>query len=402
MSDAQERTEQATEKRMKEARSKGRLAKSTDLTAWVGVGAAAVMLPVTLQKGSDAAVDQLFSVRSVIESPDPAKALAALGDGLGSIMATIGPLLAVGAIAIIGAAAAQGGIHFKRPAPKFEQFNIVSGVARVFGMRALWEGAKTLLKSAVVGIGLFLVVQGLMPVLLTSGMMPVSALLSAAGGGAAGLLQAAVGAGLVLAGLDVLVVMRRNRKHTRMTKREVRDEHKNSDGDPLIRSQRRSRQLAMSRNRMIAAIGQSDVVLVNPTHIAVAIVYEPGKSAPRVVAKGAGAIALRIREKAEEARVPVVKDIPLARALHASCRLGDEIPVGLYNAVAQVLAFVMALKARGAAAGVHTMRTPTVVPAQFLSAKGAQAPGKARDEGHDVPLGAAAPAPSPAPAGGLR
>ncbi len=399
MSDAQERTEQATEKRMKEARSKGRLTKSTDLTAWVGVGAAAIMLPLTLQKGSAAAVDQLFTVRSVIESPDPAKALVALGDGLGSIMATIGPLLAVGAIAVVGAAAAQGGIHFKRLSPKFEQFNIVTGVARVFGMRALWEGAKTLLKSAVVGIGLFLVVQGLMPVLLTSGMMPIAALLSAAGGGAAGLLQAAIGAGLVLAGLDVLVVMRRNRKHTRMTKREVRDEHKNSDGDPLIRSQRRSRQLAMSRNRMIAAIGQSDVVLVNPTHFAVAISYEPGKSAPRVVAKGAGAIALRIREKAEEERVPVVKDIPLARALHASCRLGDEIPVELYNAVARVLAFVMSLRARGAAAGTHTMATPSAIPAQFLTPKGTSLSPSRPEGDNNVPLGAPS---APATAGGLQ
>lgn len=356
MSDAQERTEQATEKRMKEARSKGRLSKSTDLTAWVGVGAAAVMLPFTLQAGSTAALDQLFSVRSVIESPDPAKALAALGDGLGSIMATIGPLLAVGALAVVGAAAVQGGIHLKKLEGKYEQFNIVQGLGRVFGMRALWEGAKTLLKSGVVAIGLFLVVQGLMPVLLTSGSMPLSSLLSAASGGTAGLLQAAIGAGLVLAGLDVLVVMRRNRKHTRMSKQEVRDENKNTEGDPLVRSHRRSRQLAMSRNRMIAAIGGSDVVLVNPTHIAVAVKYEPGKSAPRVVAKGAGAIALRIREKAEEERVPIVKDIPLARALHAGCEIGDEIPVELYNSVARVLAFVLSLKQRGSAAGFHTMR----------------------------------------------
>ncbi|NUU06335.1 EscU/YscU/HrcU family type III secretion system export apparatus switch protein [Leifsonia sp. C5G2] len=356
MSDAQERTEQATEKRMKEARSKGRLAKSTDLTAWVGVGAAAVMLPFTLQTGSNAAVGQLFAVRSVIESPDPAKALAALGEGLGSIMATIGPLLGVGALAVVGAAAVQGGIHFKKLEGKYEQFNVVKGLGRVFGMRALWEGAKTLLKSAVVGIGLFLVVQGLMPVLLTSGSMPLASLLSAASGGTAGLLQAAIGAGLVLAGLDVLVVMRRNRKHTRMSKQEVRDENKNSEGDPLVRSHRRSRQLAMSRNRMIAAIGGADVVLVNPTHIAVAVKYEPGKSAPRVVAKGAGAIALRIREKAEAERVPIVKDIPLARALHAGCEIGEEIPVELYNSVARVLAFVMSLKQRGSAAGFHTMR----------------------------------------------
>lgn len=358
MTDAQERTEQATEKRMKEAREKGRLGKSNDLTAWVGVGAAAVMLPFTIQLGTTAAVDQMFSVRSVIESPDPAKAVAALGDGLASILPTIGALLAVSAIAIVGAAAAQGGIHLKKLEGKYEQFDIVKGVGRVFGMRALWEGAKTLLKSAVVGIGLYLVVQGLMPVLLMAGSLSLSSLLEAASAGAGGLLQAAIGAGLVLAALDVLVVMRRNRKQTRMTKREVRDENKNSDGDPLIKSQRRARQLAMSRNRMISAIASSDVVLVNPTHIAIAIKYEPGKSAPRVVAKGAGVIAQRIREKAEEERVPIVKDIPLARALHAGCKLGDEIPVELYNSVARVLAFVMSLKARGAATGIHTM-TPT-------------------------------------------
>lgn len=362
MSDAQERTEQATDKRMKEARSKGRLGKSMDLTAWVGVGAAAVMLPFTIDLGSKAGIEQIFSVKTIIESPDPAKALQMLGDALNTILVTIGPLLIVTALAVIAAAAAQGGIHFKKFEGKYEQFDIVKGIARVFGMRALWEGAKTLLKSGVVAIGLFLVVQGLMPVLLTAGSLSLNSLLAAASSGAGGLLQAAVGAGLVLAGLDILVVMRRNRKQTRMTKREVRDENKNSDGDPLVKSQRRSRQLAMSRNRMIAAIGGSDVVLVNPTHIAVALKYEPGKSAPRVVAKGAGTIASRIREKAEEERVPIVKDVPLARALHSACQLGDEIPVELYNSVARVLAFVMSLKARGSAHGVHTMVAP--VPAQ--------------------------------------
>jgi flagellar biosynthetic protein FlhB len=103
----------------------------------------------------------------------------------------------------------------------------------------------------------------------------------------------------------------------------------------------------MSRNRMIAAIGSADVVLVNPTHYAVAIKYEPGKSAPRVVAKGAGAIAARIRSEAEEKNVPLVRDIPLTRALHAACELNQEIPVELYDSVARVLAFVMQLKNRG-------------------------------------------------------
>ena len=254
MSDAQERTEQATEKRMKEARSKGRLGKSTDLTAWIGVGAAAVMLPFTIELGSRAGLDQMFTVTSIIRNPDPAAALQSFIDGFGSIMTTIAPMLIVTALAVVAGAAVQGGIHFKKFEGKYEQFNLVTGLGRLFGMRALWEGAKTLLKSSVVAFGLFLVVQGLMPVLLTAGSLSLNSLLSAASGGAVGLIQAAVGAGLVLAGLDVLVVMRRNRKQTRMTKREVTDENKNSDGDPLIRSQRRSRQLAMSRNRMIAAI----------------------------------------------------------------------------------------------------------------------------------------------------
>ena len=194
----------------------------------------------------------------------------------------------------------QGGVHLRGVPAKFEQFNLVTGLTRIFGMQALWEGAKALLKTAAIGLALYVVIAGLMPVLTASGSFSVQRLMEVAASGIGALLVTAVAVGVALAAVDVLVVMRRNRKHTRMSKQEVRDENKNSEGDPLVRSHRRSRQLAMSRNRMIAAIGGSDVVLVNPTHIAVAVKYEPGKSAPRVVAKGAGAIALRIREKAEE------------------------------------------------------------------------------------------------------
>jgi len=144
-----------------------------------------------------------------------------------------------------------------------------------------------------------------------------------------------------------------------MTHREVADEHKNSDGDPLIRQQRRSRQLAMSRNRMIAAVAGSDVVLVNPTHVAVALRYEVGRAAPKVVAKGKGVVAEKIRERAIEAGVPLVRDIPLARTLHAACELGQEIPAELYTAVARVLVFVDMLRRRGSARGVHSLPVRT-------------------------------------------
>ena len=355
MAEAQERTEKATDKRLREVRSKGQLSRSQDLTAWLAVGAGAAMLPATIDAASKAGTAQLFTVTSIISSPDPGKAVHALTDGLGSMAATLGPLAAVVFLAVLVGSAAQGGVHPKRLTPSFEHFNFAAGIKRMFGTQALWGGVKALLKTAVVGLVLWSVVQGLIPVLMSAGGLPISGVLAAANDGAASLVRFAVAAGLLLAAADVFVVVRRNRTKTRMTKREVKDENKNSEGDPLIRSQRRSRQLAMSRNRMIAAVGGADVVLVNPTHVAVALKYEPGKSAPRIVAKGAGTIAARIREEAEKERVTMVQDVPLARALHGACELGQEIPVEFYTAVAGVLAFVMSLKARGGSAGVHTL-----------------------------------------------
>ena len=360
--DSGERTEQATEKRMKEVRSKGQLSKSQDLTAWLGIGAAAVMMPSTIDRAAEAANDQLFSIPAVIRNPDPHEALRVLGDGLGSMGASLLPMLGVVLVAVFLGAAGQGGINFRKFRGKFEQFNLVAGMKQTFGTQALWQGVKALLKTAVVGLVLYLVIQGLVPVLMTAGGLSVASLLASASGGIGALIQYAVVAGIVLAAADVWVVLRRNRKRTRMTKKEVKDEHKNSDGDPLVKSQRRSRQLSMSRNRMIAAVGESDVVLVNPTHIAVALRYEPGKAAPKVTAKGAGHIAMRLREEAEAKGVPLVRDVPLARSLHAACDVGQEIPVELYSAVAAVLAFVMQLKARGSSGGTHTMNphhTPT-------------------------------------------
>ena len=358
MSDAQERTENASQKRMKDVRSKGKLQKSQDVTAWLGVGGAAVMIPVTIGNGASAGTMQMFTVTSVISNPTPAAALQALSDGLGSILSTIGTMLAVVVVAIVGGAAIQGGIHFRRFTGKFDQFNPINGLKNVFGARALWQGAKSLLKTAVVGIALYLVIQGTIPVLSTAGTHTVASLMQSADDDIAGLIRAAVISGLALAAADVFVVMRRNRKQTRMTKREVKDENKNTDGDPMVKAQRRSRQRAMSHRRMISAIAESDVVLVNPTEYAIAIKYEPGKSAPRVVAKGAGLIAARIREEAENTKIPMVKDIPLTRALHSACELGQEIPIEFYTAIARVLSFVMALKKRGAAVGVHTIPNP--------------------------------------------
>lgn len=358
--DSGERTEKATAQRLQEARKKGQIGRSQDFTAWVCIAAAAIMTPLTIANASQVLTGQVLDVAAVAKNPTPGSVIDALSAAISSIGGILLPFLAVVLLATTATAVAQGGIHLRNVPLRGEQFNIVAGLMRVFGKQALWEGVKALLKTLAIGAALWIVVSALVPVLMASGSHNITWLLEQAGGGVAALLQVAVVVGILLAAADVAVVMKRNRKHTHMTKQEAKDEHKKSEGDPLVRSQRRSRQLALSRNRMIAAVGDSDVVLVNPTHVAVALRYEPGKSAPRVVAKGAGIVAQKIRERAEEAGVPMVRDIALARALHSACEVGREIPEELYTAVAQVLAFIEHLKRRGSARGTHTMSTAGV------------------------------------------
>jgi flagellar biosynthetic protein FlhB len=176
---------------------------------------------------------------------------------------------------------------------------------------------------------------------------------------------------------------RRIGKQVRMTKEEVKQEYKQSEGDPMVKSAIRSRQLAAARNRMMADVPTADVVLVNPTHVAVALRYEPERGAPRVVARGAGAIAVKIRALATEERVPLVRDIPLARALYRSTKVGQEIPPELFAAVAQVLAFVISRRTQGQWGGEHSTprhgaELPSVVPAGRRRPKPSGPPGIGR------------------------
>ncbi|WP_324650468.1 EscU/YscU/HrcU family type III secretion system export apparatus switch protein [Georgenia sp. H159] len=357
---AGEKTEKATPERMRKAHRDGSLGRSQDLTAWVVVGSAAVMLPIVLERGANAAAGQVLSLGEIIHAPEPAKAVEALGEGLWSAVLTVAPMLVAAALAAIVAGAAQGGVHIstKKLKPRTEQFNLVKGLKRTFGGQAWWQGAKAFLKTAVVGLVLYSVVVDLLPLVLQSGALSVSQILGEVGSRIRTLLTWGVAAGLVLAAVDVFVVLKRNRKTTRMSKQELKDDHKRTEGDPLIKGQIRAKQRAMSRNRMLAAVADADVVVVNPTHVAVALRYEPGKGAPRVVAKGQGHIAARIRERASEHRVAVVQDITLARTLNAMCEVGHEVPEYLYEAVARVLAFVMSLRRRGSASGTHRMPSP--------------------------------------------
>jgi flagellar biosynthetic protein FlhB len=354
-----EKTEQPTPQKKKKARQDGQVGRSADVGAWAGMLAASFLVPWTMESAIDHARDLTRRLPALIDNPQVTELPPLLSNVLYAVGLSVAPLAAGLLVLGIAAAAGQGGLHVatKLFIPKFSRLNPFKGMKQKFGPQAAWEGVKALVKTVVLGGVLYYTIRDLVPLLMFSGSLPLASLLGTVKDAVLGVIRTAAVAGLVMAAADVIVVRRRTNKQLRMTKQEVKDEHKRSEGDPQLKGQIRGRQLAMSRNRMMADLPNADVVMVNPTHVAVALRYDPAKGAPRVVAKGAGAIATRIREVATEHRIPLVQDVPLARALHAGCEIGQEIPPHFYGAVAKVLAFVMGLKKRGSAAGLHNSPT---------------------------------------------
>jgi flagellar biosynthesis protein FlhB len=350
-----ERTERATPQRRKKALKEGKVGRTPEFGVWLGMLAATLLVPMTLRMATARVKALALHIPGVIENPDPAKALSLLREGTVAALVSIAPLATGVTLIAVLASVAQGGIHpaLGLLAPKFSRVNPLSGLKKVVGPHSVWELVKALVKTGALGAVMYVSVRHLVPLLMQAGSLPVTAILSAVGGTLLNLMRVAALAGLVMAGADYFVVYRRNQKQLKMTKQEVKDEYKRSEGDPHIKGQIRARQLAMSRNRMMTDLPKADVVIVNPTHVATALRYEPAKGAPRVIAKGAGTVAAKIREVATEHRIPMVQDIPLAHALYGSCEIGAEIPAELYGSVARVLAFIMGLKARGSAAGTH-------------------------------------------------
>jgi flagellar biosynthetic protein FlhB len=223
----------------------------------------------------------------------------------------------------------------------------------MFGTQGIWESIKALIKTAALGIVVIVTSDRAQTLVSSAGALPLSAVTDTFASSAILMFRVVAITGLIIAVADYVVVRMKTMKKLKMSKYEIQQEHKQSEGDPHMKAHRRGIQMSMSRNRMMSEAREADVLLVNPTHVAVALKDDVTRGAPRVVAKGAGEVAARLRAIAEEARVPMVQDIPLARALHASCDLGQEVPPQLFTAVARVLAFVMHLGARGVVGGFH-------------------------------------------------
>lgn len=342
MSEKDGKTEQPTQKKIRDGRKEGQFPRTPDASTWLGIAGGAAALPWTGRLVMDDVKATLARLPEVANDPSPERMLGALTHLPVAVLLCAGPMCLGAAVGAILGAAAQGvhpsakALHFKgnRLSPK-------EGIKRMFGPKALWEAAKALLKVVTIAVVVVVLARSLLPDLLTHA-LPLAAVTERTKDGLETLIWASAVVGMGLAGADWAVQRRQVMKQLMMTPREVRDEMKQTEGDPLVKGAIRSKQMAMSRSRMLTAVVDADVVLVNPTHFAVALKYEPARGAPRVVAKGAGALALKIRERAREAKVPVVEDKPLTRTLYRVCDLGDEIPHELYLAVARILAFVMA------------------------------------------------------------
>ena len=358
-----EKTEKPTPKRRKEARKEGQVARTPELGAWATLLLATLAMPLLARHEGQAMVGLFEEALVTIREPSVDQAFRVLREGAGHAFVVL--VLLGGGVMLIGVAAAlsQGGFFLatKLVKPSGKKLNPVNGFKRIFGPQMVWEGLKTLVKSAAVGLLVWLSIKSMLPLL--GAPLPPGDVLSYTAEHALGLARNIAIAGVVMGALDYAWQRRRVGKQTKMSKDDVRQEHKQSEGDPLVKSAIRARQLAAARNRMMADVPTADVVLVNPTHVAVALRYDPATGAPRVVARGAGVIAARIREVATQASVPLVRDVPLARALYSSTQVGREIPAELFAAVAQVLAFVISRRSRGQRGGEHrSPRAETAVP----------------------------------------
>ncbi len=353
-----EKTEAPTARKRKESRKEGQVPRTQELGAWSTLLAFGLTLDLAASHELRSLSELMKQAMITAQDPEPSAMLEMLGQGLMHALVVLVVLGSIVMVIGVASALAQGGFYLATKAvrPKLSKLNPISGAKRIFGLQSVWEAVKILVKSAVVAWICWTAIRAVIP--LIGGMVPASVTLTIVHDRVGSLMRTVAITGLVMAAADYAFQRHKVGKQTRMTKQEVKQESKQADGDPLVKSAIRSRQMAAARNRMMSAIPEADVVLVNPTHVAVALKYDPVRGAPTVVAKGAGSIARRIRETAQESEVPLVADVPLARALYGSCKVGQEIPVELFAAVAQVLAFVIGRKTQGARGGTH--RSPRV------------------------------------------
>lgn len=351
--DGDNKTEPASEKRKADARQKGNIAVSRDVTTaallFAGIGLLALLAGPGMHQLTDVTrLGLTMSFDRVVHASLTIEQIHSLlfEYGLTCLLLLL-PFLAGLALVGTGASLAQTGLLWKSSFPfDIGRLNPIKGFGRLFSLRSVSELIKALLKIAIIGgMGAFVLGQDLprLPELVHYDMW---GLLTVMGWLTLKVATVIAGAITVVAGADFFYQRYEWERSLRMTHQEVKEEHRDAEGDPMIKSRVRTVQRDMMRKRMMAAVPKADVVVTNPTHLAVALKYDTANmSAPIVVAKGAGHLAERIRAVARQHGVVVVENKFVARTLYKLVEVGREIPVDLYRAVAEILAFVF--RARG-------------------------------------------------------
>lgn len=358
------RTEKPTPKRKKEAREDGQVARSPEVGGWLAMLAASMLLPWLFSLARTRVFDVTAQAANVMEHPSVPGALAVLESGLRQFLeyaAIVGcTFLAIGLAASI--AQVGNAVSVKAARPKFSAISPKAGLKRLFSPQALWELAKQVMR---LGLLTLLAYYSLHTIVMTVGSKdPVTLApgLSYLASSLVSFIRIVSLLGFALGLADWGYKRHQLQGKLKMTKQEVKDERRQQEGDPHVKSRLRRQQYAIARSKVIAAVKTADVVVTNPTHFAVALQYDPKRGgAPRVVAKGMDSLALRIREEAGRHCIPVVEDPPLARYLHATCDIEQQIPAAVYVAVARLIAFVYSLTPAMRGIGVHR-RPYSVVP----------------------------------------
>ncbi len=350
--DDDSKTEQPTGKKLGDARKEGEVAQSQELkTAAILVGITVVVWLIApfvmsrLKVYLARLLEQSYAIR-IGDEASMTRVIRDLAANVGLLMAIpLAFLLAVGLISAIG----QTGwvVVPKKVLPDLQKLNPINGFSRMFSLHSALELGKSAAKLIVVGALLYMVVHPRIAELALLPTMDMSAILDYLQHLLLRLLFAVVLLQITIGIGDWFYQRYAFMKKLRMTKQEVKDEHKQTEGDPMVKSRIRSLRMARARQRMMAAVPKADVVVTNPTHYACALKYDADTmNAPALVAKGKNLVALRIREIAEQNDVPVVENPPLARALFATVELDREVPPEHYKAVAEVISYVFRLKGK--------------------------------------------------------
>jgi flagellar biosynthetic protein FlhB len=373
---SEEKTEEPTAKKLEKAKEDGQVARSQELSvAAMMIGVACFLYLfggyMILQLSEVFEAGFTFDRKDVFS--DNLLPTTFGSHAMDSIMVVV-PIFVLAVLIAIGAAGMLGGYIFslKSIAPKASKINPMAGLKRMFGTKALIDLSKALAKFSLVGITLYLVVSESFDTLVSLGFMSLGPAMAEAGNLIAGGTVLVTLTLIVAAGIDVPYQIYEINQKMKMTKQEVKDEFKDTEGRPEVKAQIRRKQREMAMGAMMESVADADVIIVNPEHFAVALSYDPSSNgAPVVVAKGADFMAQGIRERAAEHGVPLFSSPTLARALYFTTDINQSVPESLYYAVAQVIAYVFSLNSLGPGSTVAEKPRPEVPAGMRYNTEGA-------------------------------